>query len=153
VTIDPDVQAVCAEFSIRIVPANVVPGIGETRAPVTLEKIKRKHGIDHMRFVVGTLAETANNRALLDETVFWVVSDMVRAFRKNFPIIMENDVGKWYEFWDALPVGTLQLWCLDLEGITSKRRALDGMIFERAKRTFGPLYSQPDLLDDRRRVA
>jgi len=151
--IDPDVIAVCEEFQITIVPANVAPQISQTRAPATLEKIKKKHGLDHMRFVVGTLAETANNRALLDETVFWVVSDMVRAFRKNFPTIMENDVAKWYEFFDALPLGTLQLWCLDLEGITSKRRALDGMIFERAKRVFGPLYSQPDLLDDRRRIA
>lgn len=150
--IDPDVQAVCDEFQISIVPANVVPAIGQTRAPVTLAKIMKKHGLDHMRFVVGTLAETSNNKALLDETCFWVVSDMVRAFRKNFPTLMENDLGSWYGFWDAIPLGTLQLWCLDLEGITSKRRALDGMIFERAKRLFGPLAAQPDLYDDRRRA-
>jgi len=151
--IDPDVQAVCDEYEISIVAPNVAPQIGQTRAPATLALIKRKHGLDHMRFVVGTLAETSNNRALLDETIFWVVSDMVRAFRKNFPALMEHDLDKWYAFFDALPLGTLQAWSLSLEGITSKRRALDGMIFERAIRLFGALAAQPDLLDDRRRSA
>ena len=148
-TIDPDVQDVCAEYSIRIVPANVVPAIGETRAPMTLSKIKQKHGLDHMRFVVGLLAETSNNRALLSEEIYWATSDVIRAFEKNYPDVCANDVEKIYAFFDATPIGVLQVWCLSLEGITSKRRALVGMIFERAIRTFGPLYSQPDLLDDR----
>ncbi|NTF54901.1 hypothetical protein G6K93_07660 [Agrobacterium rhizogenes] len=151
-TIDPDVQAVCDEFGIQIIPANVVPQIGQTRAPITLEKIKRKHGIDHMRFVVGTLAETANNRALLDETIFWVCSDMVRAFKKNYPAIMEHDLDRWYGFWDQTPVGYIQHIGLDLEGITSKRRAIIGMLYERAYYLFGPMAGQGDLLSDRRRA-
>ena len=151
--IDPDVQAACDEYGIRIVPANVVPSIGETRAPETLRLIKNKHGRDHMRFVVGSMADTANNKAHLDETAFWSVSDMARAFRKNFPRVMEHDVDAWFAFWDRIPLGQLQYWCLDLEGITSKRRALNGMIYERAVRQFGPLAVQPDLLDDRRRPA
>jgi hypothetical protein len=151
--IDPDVMAVCTEFGIQIIPANVMPAIGQTRAPVTLEKIKRKHGLDHMRFVVGLLAETANNRAILTEEVFWATSDVIRAFQKNYPIVYTNDVEKIYAFYDATPIGVLQYWCLSLEGITSKRRALVGLLWERAIRTFGPLHSQPDLLDDRRRTA
>lgn len=151
--IDPDVQAACDEYEVRIIPANVIPRIGETRAPETLRLIKNKHGRDHMRFVVGTLAETANNKALLDETMFWSVSDMVRAFRKNFPKVMDNDLDAWFSFFDRTPLGQLQYWCLDLEGITSKRRALDGMLWERAVRQFGPMAAQPDLLDDRRRMA
>ena len=150
-TIDHDVQSACDEYGITIVPPNVVPQIGETRAPHTLALIKAKHGKDHMRFVIGTMAETANNRALLDETMFWSVSDMVRAFRKNFPRVMDHDLDAWFSFFDKVPLGWLQYTCLDLEGITSKRRALDGMIWERASRTFGPLSIQPDLLDDRRR--
>lgn len=150
--IDSDVQSACDEYEVRIVPANVVPQIGETRAPETLRLIKNKHGRDHMRFVVGTLAETANNRALLDETIYWSVSDMARAFRKNFPKVMDHDLDAWFSFWDRMPLGQLQYWALDLEGITSKRRALDGMIYERAIRQFGPMAAQPDLLDDRRRA-
>ena len=141
------------EYGIKIVPYNVVPGIGETRSPNTLALIKHKHGVDHMRFVVGTMAETANNRALLDETMFWSVSDMALAFRKNFPHIMENDLDAWFSFFDRTPLGQLQYWCLDLEGVTSKRRALVGMLWERAVRQFGPMARQPDLLDDRRRIA
>lgn len=148
--IDPDVQSACSEFGIKIVPANVVPHLGETRAHVTLSRIKAKHGKDHMRFVIGTLAETANNKAHLDETIFWSVSDMVRAFRKNFPRVMDHDLNAWFSFFDRTPIGQLQFWCLDLEGVTSKRRALTGMLWERAVRTFGPLSAQPDLYDDRR---
>lgn len=150
--IDPDVMAVCTEFGIQIIPANVVPHIGQTRAPVTLEKIKRKHGLDHMRFVVGLLAETDNNRAILTEEVYWATSDIVLAFKKNFPVVLKHDPTKLYEFFDVTPIGQLQYWCLDLEGVTSKRRALVGMLWERSVRQFGPLAKQPDLLDDRRRA-
>lgn len=150
--IDPDVIAVCEEFGVSIIPANVVPQIGQTRAPMTLGNIKRKHGLDHMRFVVGLLAETANNRAILTEEVFWATSDVIRAFEKNYPTVCTHDVEKIYAFYDATPIGVLQFWCLSLEGITSKRRALVGQLWERAIRKFGPLAAQPDLLDDRRRI-
>lgn len=151
--IDPRVQAICDEYGVTIVPANVVPKIGETRAPNTLALILNRYGEAHCRFVVGTLAETANNKAQLDEIAYWAVSDMVRAFRKNFPRVMEHDLDAWFSFFDRTPLGQLQYWCLDLEGITSKRRALVGMLWERAVRQFGPMAAQPDLLDDRRRVA
>ncbi|HEY0120627.1 MAG TPA: hypothetical protein VGC14_02505 [Rhizobium sp.] len=151
--IDPDVQAVCEEFGVRIIPANVAPRLSETRAPTTLERMKRKYGLDHMRFVVGLLAETDNNRAILTEEIYWATSDIVLAFKKNFPAVISHETTKLYEFFDATPIGQLQFWCLDLEGITSKRRALVGMLWERAVRKFGPLATQPDLLDDRRSAA
>lgn len=151
--IDPDVQAACEECGFEIIPPNVVPKLGQTRAPATLRYIKQKHGKDDMRFILQTLAETRNNKAMLDEIAFWVVADMLRAFRKNFPAVMEHDVERWYQFWDGLPFAQLQYWCLDLEGITSKRRALNGMVWERAIRQFGPMAAQPDLYDDRRKTA
>jgi hypothetical protein len=135
--IDPRVKSICDEYDIRIVPANVLPKPGETRAHHTLSLIIDRHGEEHGRFVVGTMAETENNNAHLDETSFWSVSDMVLAFRRNFPERMEHDLDAWFRFWDAIPLGQLQFWCLDLEGITSKRRALNGMIYERGVRTFG----------------
>lgn len=149
----PEAEAIFAEHDIEVVPAHVMPAIGQTRAIATLDRIRKRHGDDHARFVVMTLAETANNKALLDETMFWSVSDMARAFRKNFPRVMDNDLDAWFSFFDRTPLGQLQYWCLDLEGITSKRRALDGMLWERAIRQFGPMAAQPDLLDDRRTTA
>ncbi len=149
-TIDPDVQAACDEFGVKIVPWSAIPALGETRAYKTLELIKRKYGPDEMRFVLMTLCETANNKALLEETIFWAVCDMNRAFKKNFPAVMRDDPDSWFQFFDRTPIGQLQAWCLDLEGITSKRRALVGMLWERAVRQFGPMAEQPDLLDDRR---
>lgn len=148
--IDQRVQAICDEYGIRIVPANVAPRIGETRAPKTIQRIIKRHGIERARFVVGTLADTANNRICLDETVMWAVNDMVTAAEKNFPSIVTDNVEAWFKFFDTLPLGVLQFWTTDLEGVISKRYALGGMLYERMRRRFGDLAQQPDLLDDRR---
>lgn len=149
----PEAESIFAEYGIEVVPANVMPAIGQTRAIATLDRIRKRHGEAHARFVVMTLAETANNRAAIDETTLWCVSDVIRAATKNFPIIMSNDLERWFDFWDSLPLGWLEYWCLDLDGIISKRHALAGMIWERFRRRFGELHVQPDLLDDRRHQA
>lgn len=139
-----------AEHGISVVPANVIPGPRATRAVATLERIKNRHGEAHARFVILTLADTANNHGAIDETTLWAVSDIVRAAEKSYPDLMTNDLERWFEFFDALPLGQLEFWCLGLDGVISKRHALAGMIFERMVRQFGDLASQPDLLDDRR---
>ncbi|WP_245455758.1 hypothetical protein [Neorhizobium lilium] len=146
----PEALAIFAEHGIQVVPAHVMPSIGQTRAIVTLDRIRNRHGDAHARFVVMTLAETANNKAFIDETSLWVVSDMARAAAKNFPDLVENNVTAWFSFFDGLPLGWLQYWALDLDGVISKRHALGGMVYERMKRTFGAMARQPDLLDDRR---
>lgn len=141
------------EVGITVVPANVAPAVGQTRAVVTLERIINRHGEAHARFVVMTMAETANNRGAITETTLWAVSDVLRAAQKNFPDLIENDTEAWFQFWDGIPLGWLEYWCLDLEGIISKRHALAGMCYERLRRRFGDLAIQPDLLDDRRSAA
>lgn len=146
----PDAEAIFEEFSIRIVPANVVPAVGETRAVATLHRIAKRHGEEHARFVVMTLADCANNKAALDETGLWATSDIILAFRKNYPQIMENDVTRFLSFFDAVPVGMLQYWCYGLDGITNKRAALVGLIWERACRVFGE--PQGELFDGRARA-
>lgn len=147
----PEAEAMFEEFGIQIVPANVVPGPKQTRAVATLQRIIRRHGEDHARFLVMTIAETGNNDAHIDETALWSVSDIILAFRKNHPAMMENDISRFLEFFDGVPVGMLQFWCLGLDGITNKRAALVGLIWERACRVFGE--RQMDLLDDRRMSA
>ncbi len=147
----PEAEAILDEFGIGIVPANVVPGPKQTRAVATLGRIIKRHGADHARLVVMTLAETGNNAAHVDETVFWSCSDIILAFRKNHAAIMDNDISQFLEFFDSIPIGRLQLWLIGLDGITNKRAALVGLIWERACRVFGE--RQGDLLDDRRMTA
>ncbi len=146
----PEALAIFADFDIEVVPANVMPAHGQTRAIATLDRIRKRYGEDHARFVVMTLSETENNKAFIDETSLWVVSDMARAAAKNFPDLVQNDVSSWFAFFDGLPLGWLQFWSHDLDGVISKRHALGGMIYERMRRRFGALAIQPDLLDDRR---
>jgi hypothetical protein len=147
----PEAEAILAEYGVEIVPKNVLPKHGQTRAVASIDRIRRRHGAAHARFVVMTLVETANNNTALDETGLWATSDIILAFRKNYPEIMENDVDRFFKFFDRVPVGRLQMWCFGLDGVTNKRAALTGLIWERACREFDT--SQMDLLDDRRMTA
>jgi hypothetical protein len=142
-----DAEAIFEEFGVIVVPKNVVPAVGQTRAVATLHRIIKRYGQDHARFVVMVLADASNNRAALDETGIWATSDIILAFKKNYPDMMENEVTRFLEFFDRVPVGMLQYWCFGLDGITNKRAALVGLIWERACRVFG--NSQGQLFDGR----
>lgn len=147
----PEAEAILSEFGIEIIPANVVPQAGQTRAVATVSRIIKRYGLEHARFVIMTLAETSNNKARMNETAVWATSDVILAFRKNYPHIMEGEISRFFAFYDGIPVGYLQHWCDGLDGITNKRAALVGLIWERVCRVFGD--PQLDLLDDRRRTA
>lgn len=142
----PQIKALCEEFGIRIADPRRYPDIGETRAVATMERIRRRFGDDHLRMVLVTLNETANNKALLDEVGLWMTSDMIRACQS----VIDRNASEWLAVWDAMPVGQLQFLTRELSGIVPQRHALSGMVFERLARAFGPPSRQPDLLDDRR---
>ena len=143
------VQRLCQEFGITLIPGFRYPDIGESRAPGTMERIMKRHGEEHLRMVLMTLAETANNKACLDGAALWAASDLVRAYAD----VIEADPEAWLTAWDAAPVGELQFSLHRLRGIVSQRFALAGLVHERLYRRFGPNADQLDLLDDRRRTA
>jgi hypothetical protein len=145
--IDPRVQSLCDEFEVRIVPKSVYPAPGETRAVGTLEKIIRRHGMEHARLVMTTLAETENNKLALEAAALGAASDLIRA-RPEWV----EDASKWLAVWDRCPVGELQALTHDLRGFVSMRGALAGLIYERLWRAYGPRSIQPDLYDDRRQT-
>jgi hypothetical protein len=147
-TASDHVTAMCEEFGIRLIPGNRYPDIGETRATTTLARIYRRHGEDHLRWVMRTLTETANNKALLDETGLWAASDLIRAYAD----VIETVPEAWFEVWDRTPVGELQFSCHRLRGVINQRAALAGMVHERLYRRFEVDQRQPDLLDERRRA-
>lgn len=142
---DPRVLPLLTEYGIKVIEKHRYPDPGETRAVETVARILRRHGEAHLRLVLTTLAETANNRLCYDEVGFWAASDMVRACR----CIIEKDASAWLALWDDMPVGPLQALAQDLAGIVPQRYALDGMLYERVARTFGKNAAQPDLFDDR----
>ncbi|WP_081871210.1 hypothetical protein [Nitratireductor basaltis] len=112
----------------------------------TLDRIYRKYGEGHLRLVLTTIREAGNNLLLMDETGFWAVSDMVR---KCQPLI-DRDASALLELWDVMPSGERQFVAQDLRGIVPIRFALNGMLYERIVKRFGPNAEQLDLLDDRR---
>ncbi len=139
---DPRVQALFDEFGIKVVPGNRYPEIGETRAPATVEGILHKHGEDHARWVVRTLAETSNNRALLDETGFRATSNLVQAYW----VELHADPEAWFQVFDRLPIGRRQ-WEIQqrLSGIVNQRAALAGVINQHLYERFH--RDHPDLLE------
>lgn len=147
--IDPRVYTICQEYNVEIVDGRAYPGIRQTRAVATLDRVLRKNGEDHFRMVMSTIAETNNNQGQIDEYLLWAVSDLVESCRG----IIEQSPTEWLECFDATPVGELQYIVRDLSGITEQRHALAGLLYERIVRVFGPNAAQPDLFDERARRA
>jgi hypothetical protein len=144
--IDELVKSLCSEYGIRIVDGRSYPGIRETRAVTTMQKILNAKGEGHFRMVLSTVAETENNAAYLDKYLFWAVSDLVETFSH----IIEAKPSEWLEAFDAAPVGELQYIARPLK---HQRYALVGMLAERVMIKFGPHAGQADLFDDRRKAA
>lgn len=142
------IQRLCDEFGIAIIDGRRYPEIGETRATETLARIWAAHGEEHARWVMRTLAETSNNKALIDEVGLWMASDLVRAYWD----VIDSRPSEWFETWDACPVGELQFSLHRVRGIVKQRHALAGMVHERLYRRFEVDQNQSDLLDERRRT-
>lgn len=147
--IDPRVAALCQEFEIEIIGKSRYPEPGQTRSPETINRILRKYGEEHVRLALTTLRQTANNHVLLDEVGLWCASDMIRAR----PDIVEKQAGDWLALWDEMPVGQLQAIAQSVSGVLPVRYMLDGMLLERIQGHFGARFIEPDLFDDRRRIA
>ena len=140
--IDPRVQSLCTEHGIRIVDGRAYPGIRETRAVTTMERILNSKGEDHFRMVLVTLAETENNAAYLDKYLWWACSDLVETFHH----LVEGHTSEWLEMFDKAPVAQLQFIARKLK---HQRFALVGMLAERVAIHFGPNAMQKDMFDDR----
>jgi hypothetical protein len=141
--IDPRVSTLCSEYGITIVDGRAYPGIRETRAVTTMERILNSKGEDHFRMVLITLAETENNAAYLDKFLWWACSDLVETYHH----LVEGHTSEWLKAFDAAPVGELQYIARPLK---HQRYALVGMLAERIAIAFGPRATQPDLFSDRR---
>ncbi|OWK23936.1 hypothetical protein AJ87_26330 [Rhizobium yanglingense] len=60
----PEALGIFAEYGIQVVPAHVMPSVGQTRAIATLDRIRNRHGEAHARFVVMTLSEGCQQQSV-----------------------------------------------------------------------------------------
>jgi hypothetical protein len=144
----PEARAILAEFGIEAVHPSSHLKPGQTKAVASLQKIVRKRGYDHARFVIMTWSQTMIKKAPMDAATMWAISDAVVLVEKNFPHLLNNDVETWFRFIDALQIGWIQEWAKSSDGVIPRRFAIAAMIFERLQRLFG--IRQLDMLDDRR---
>ncbi|PWI54807.1 hypothetical protein B5K03_08790 [Rhizobium phaseoli] len=119
------VRSICAEFEIKIIPANEFPKPGETRAVATLASILEKHGEGHLRIVLSTLNETKGNQGLMIAPILWATSDLVLACSEW----IEKDLSDWYQAWDKIPVGWITWHCQALYGVVTVRQAAAGAMY------------------------
>lgn len=61
-----EAEAIFAEHGIQVVPAHVMPTVGQTRAIATLDRIRNRFGDHHARFV----EEAAMANTLFDSPLF-----------------------------------------------------------------------------------
>lgn len=144
--IDPRVYALCKEYRIEIIVSTWYPGVRQTRAAGTLNRIYATRGEDNFRWTLITIGETENNQGMIDEFLLWAVSDLVRDCMPQ----IEEDADKWLSVFDKAPIGEMQF---ILRGRKRQRDKLYGMIFERIVRAFGPRSIQPDLFEEKRGAA
>ncbi len=121
------VRAICAEYDIEIIPGNVYPQPGQTRAVATMCQILAKYGEGHFRLVMTTLGETRGNNALIDQVTLWAVSDLIRAC----PDWVEERTSEWLQWWDEIPLGPIICTINQLRGVVNQRHALAGAIYWR----------------------
>lgn len=125
--IEVTVRAICAEYEVEIVPGNVFPMPGQTRAVSTMCQILSRYGEGHFRLVMTTLGETRGNNALIDQTTLWAVSDLIRAC----PEWVEHRTSEWLQWWDEIPLGPIIATINQLRGVVHQRHALAGAIYWR----------------------
>ncbi|NTG12685.1 DUF3102 domain-containing protein [Agrobacterium rhizogenes] len=121
------VRTICAEYDIEIVPGNVYPQPGQTRAVASMCLILAKYGEGHFRLVMTTLGETRGNNALIDQVSLWAVSDLIRAC----PEWVEERTSEWLQWWDEIPLGPIMATINQLRGFSHQRHALAGAIYYR----------------------
>jgi len=137
--IDKRVIALCEEFGIEVIESTSYPKLGQTRAHGTIRNMIDTLGEDHARMVMMTLAETANNKALLDEVGLWMASDMVKRFSSE----IDSNASLWLDTWDKMPIGFLQSRAHELRGAVKPRFALGGMVYLMLRQVYG----QPELVE------
>lgn len=131
--IDPRVRSLCEEFGVEVIEGTSYPKLGQTRAHNTIRMMIDRLGEDHARMVMLTLADTRNNKALMDECSLWAASDMVRVFKDE----IEKDPEFWLGCWDKMPVGLFQSRAHELRGKIKPRFALGGMLYLMLRQAYG----------------
>ncbi|PSJ57392.1 hypothetical protein [Pseudaminobacter soli (ex Li et al. 2025)] len=129
--VDPQVQALCDEFSVRIISKSAYPEPGETRAVATIGRLIRNHGEEHARLVLTVLMDCKGNHALIDEMALKAVSTMVLACHD----MIEEDASAFLDLFDKIPFGALMMLANELRGIVHQGHALAGMLYLMSRRS------------------
>ena len=133
--IDPAVKALCDEVGLEAIEGTAYPRLGQTRAINTIRALIDNFGDEHTRLVLMTLAQTSNNKALVDRECLWMVSDMVLKFAEE----IERDASFWLAAWDEMPLGYLQSISHELRGLVKQRDALAGLVYRELRKRYGQL--------------
>lgn len=145
----PEARAILAEFGVEVIPPSAHIQPGQTKAVANLQKIVRKRGFDHARMLVMLWKDTNLRMIPMDSPTLWALSDTLLLVERNFPAVMTSGTENLFKLLDGLPMGWLQAWARDVDGVIPRRYAIGAQIFERMKRIFD--MDQMDLLDDRAR--
>ncbi len=127
----PTAQDLCDEFAVDIVPKNIYPMPGQTRAVASIERLIRNHGEGHAWLVLCILAEGKGNNALIDETSLSAISSIVTACQD----MIEADTSAFLELFDHVPIGPLMAMANELRGVVHQGHALAGMLHFYARRS------------------
>lgn len=128
----PEIEQICADVGVRIIPANTRRHPGDTKCGEVLDDMLRRYGSGHVILLLRTLMESACNRMALVEPIIRAVSNVMLA-RPDWPARGL----KWLEAFDEIDL--CHLWeqsKLDA-GAPPPRSGVEARLNERLRVFFG----------------
>jgi len=136
--VTPELSAILEELEIRVVAIQRYRGPMETMAVNSMERILRQYGYAHLKMVLMSIAETANNKRELVAPTIWAVSDLVRAHPH-----WTQRATDWFRAFDKVDLGQLRAFAKRNQGAVRVRAALATLLFGFLK---AELESQGELI-------
>lgn len=113
-----------AELEIKAISIQRYRGPMETMAVETMEHILERYGYAHLKMVLMSIVETANNKRELVAPTIWAVSDLVRAHPG-----WSGRVSDWLAAFDKVDLGQLRAFAKRNRQVVKPRAALATMLY------------------------
>jgi hypothetical protein len=123
-SISPELAALLAELEITVRPTHAYRAPMTTMAVETMESILSQYGYAHLKMVLMSIAETANNKRELVAPTIWAVSDLVRAHPH-----WTQRASDWFKAFDKVDLGKLLAFAKRNRDAVKPRAALATLLF------------------------
>ena len=133
----PALASLLSELDIHTVGPRGYCGEMGTMAVESMERILAQHGYAHLKLVLMSIAETANNKRALVAPVIWAISDLARAHPSWSERAMD-----WFAAFDQVNLGGLSAMAKINKRSIPQRAAIATLLFVHLQSVLGEPVSE-----------